>query len=383
MGRLFGDEWGPKLEQMGMTWAGQGPAYMAAHARQQEAGILKDEGRRDAMLKDILAVGYHLDNNNPGAAEALLQNRIDYINKLGGDPTQSQGLVRMLQEGRHEEVRKGVAGIRARHVAMGDLKAANDKGSQFGRDRLWQDEENNYYQSTMVNDPNTGKSRTSRVPMFGAPDEPVGKVVPVSDLGQTPGQIVKHKAAVAAATETSGTTARLETEFKLKPKVEVAVREAVSNFERSFDREGEAYENSAVLQTYDAAMGGLMKSLGATTTGSVVGWLPAMTENSQIATGAIAAMAPVLKQMFRSSGEGTFTDSDQKLLMEMIPTRKDGPGARVAKVANIDAIVRAKLKQPARTSKAAPYNAKGWRLMQDASGAQAYVGPNGEVEEAQ
>ena len=69
--------------------------------------------------------------------------------------------------------------------------------------------------------------------------------------------------------------------------------------------------------------------------------------------------------------------------MEMIPTRKDGPGARVAKVANIDAIVRAKLKQPARTSKAAPYNAKGWRLMQDASGAQAYVGPNGDVEEAQ
>jgi hypothetical protein len=54
-------------------------------------------------------------------------------------------------------------------------------------------------------------------------------------------------------------------------------------------------------------------------------------------------MAPVLKQLFRSSGEGTFTDKDQDLLMEMLPTRKDKPEARAAKLANIDAIVRAKL----------------------------------------
>jgi hypothetical protein len=34
--------------------------------------------------------------------------------------------------------------------------------------------------------------------------------------------------------------------------------------------------------------------------------------------------------------------------MDMIPTRKDTPGARVAKIQNIDAIVRAKLGQPSR-----------------------------------
>jgi hypothetical protein len=54
-------------------------------------------------------------------------------------------------------------------------------------------------------------------------------------------------------------------------------------------------------------------------------------------------MAPILKQIFRTAGEGTFTDADQKLLLAMVPTRTDTPTARKAKLANIDTIVRAKL----------------------------------------
>jgi hypothetical protein len=54
-------------------------------------------------------------------------------------------------------------------------------------------------------------------------------------------------------------------------------------------------------------------------------------------------MAPILKQLFRDSGEGTFTDSDQALLMKMVPTRKDHPEARKAKLEMIDSIVQAKL----------------------------------------
>ena len=270
--------WADAAYQLGIHMSGEAPAYMAAQARQQEVDNELSDQRRLAWIKDNRSLLYHLNNKNYGAATEQLANRRGELVKLGADTTETDGMFEMMAKGQYTELQDGVQSLDDQAVLNGDLPSwrsavGGDKGSQFGRDRLWQDEENNYYQSTMVNDPNTGKSRTSRVPMFGAPDEPVGKVVPVSDLGQTPGQIVKHKAAVAAATETSGTTARLETEFKLKPKVEVAVREAVSNFERSFDREGEAYENSAVLQTYDAAMGGLMKSLGATTTGPVVGWL--------------------------------------------------------------------------------------------------------------
>jgi hypothetical protein len=102
---------------------------------------------------------------------------------------------------------------------------------------------------------------------------------------------------------------------------------------------------------YDTAMNGLTESLGETTTGPVAGWLPAITSNQQVADGAVAAMAPVLKQLFRSSGEGAFTDKDQELLIEMIPTRKDNPEARVAKIKNIDAIVRAKLSSTSQQAK--------------------------------
>lgn len=101
--------------------------------------------------------------------------------------------------------------------------------------------------------------------------------------------------------------------------------------------------NTAAYSAYDSGMRALAESLGKTTTGPVAGLLPAFSDDQRIADGAIAAMAPILKQMFRSAGEGTFTDNDQKLLMDMIPTRQDGPAVQKAKFRNIDAIVRAKL----------------------------------------
>lgn len=106
-------------------------------------------------------------------------------------------------------------------------------------------------------------------------------------------------------------------------------------------------QNKRAFDVYTTGMVGLTNGLQGTNTGPFAGRTPALTANQQIADGAIAAMAPVLKQLFRSAGEGTFTDSDQKILMDMLPTRKDLPDARAAKVKNIDAIVRAKLGMPA------------------------------------
>jgi hypothetical protein len=101
--------------------------------------------------------------------------------------------------------------------------------------------------------------------------------------------------------------------------------------------------NAVALDVYNTGMTGLKNALAGTTTGPVVGRMPAVTANQQIAEGAIASVAPVLKQMFRSAGEGVFTDKDQQLLIEMIPKRTDHPEARAAKMAGIDAIVNAKL----------------------------------------
>ncbi len=101
--------------------------------------------------------------------------------------------------------------------------------------------------------------------------------------------------------------------------------------------------NSIAAKVYEEGMGGAIRALAGSSTGPIVGRLPALTSEQQIAEGGISAMAPVLKQMFRVAGEGTFTDKDQDLLMAMLPTRKDSPEAREAKAANVDNIVRAKL----------------------------------------
>ncbi|MFA5026404.1 MAG: hypothetical protein WC713_00880 [Candidatus Methylomirabilota bacterium] len=106
----------------------------------------------------------------------------------------------------------------------------------------------------------------------------------------------------------------------------------------------EQSEREAAFRLYETARDGLLSGLEKSATGPIVGRLPAVTAKQQTAEGAVSAMAPVLKQLFRVSGEGVFTDRDQELLINMVPKRSDKPAARVDKTRNIDNIVRAKLK---------------------------------------
>lgn len=99
----------------------------------------------------------------------------------------------------------------------------------------------------------------------------------------------------------------------------------------------------STYELYKTARDGLLTSLEGSSTGPIMGRIPAVTSAQQTAQGGVAAMAPVLKQLFRVAGEGVFTDRDQALLMQMIPTRETLPEARNAQIANIDAIVKAKL----------------------------------------
>ena len=111
-------------------------------------------------------------------------------------------------------------------------------------------------------------------------------------------------------------------------------------------REGYVQRQQANRDTYaiyEVARNGMMTGLEGTETGYFAGKIPPITAGQQIAEGGVSAMAPVLKQLFRAAGEGVFTDKDQELLMSMIPTRNDLAAARLAKMENIDLIVRGKL----------------------------------------
>lgn len=78
-------------------------------------------------------------------------------------------------------------------------------------------------------------------------------------------------------------------------------------------------------------------------TNPVTGRLPAVTAKAQMAEGAVSAMAPVLKSLFREAGEGTFTEKDQELLLNMAPKRTDHPEVVKYKTKMVRDLVAAKL----------------------------------------
>jgi uncharacterized protein (UPF0297 family) len=129
------------------------------------------------------------------------------------------------------------------------------------------------------------------------------------------------------------------------PEIAGATTAAQEQAKANVEQAKTARANETAFNVYTAGMKGVTAALAKTSTGPIVGRAPAYTAGQQSADGAIAAMAPVLKQMFRAAGEGTFTDKDQALLIEMLPTRADRKEALDYKIANIDNIVRAKLGQ--------------------------------------
>lgn len=138
-------------------------------------------------------------------------------------------------------------------------------------------------------------------------------------------------------------TAKLNAQFRLQPKIATAVATATANVKSMVDAASENKSNSKALEIYELGIKGLADAMGRDSTGTVTGMLTAFTDDAKVSNGALAAMAPILKQLFRASGEGTFTKDDQQILMDMLPTRNDSPKVRVSKLANVDAIVRSKL----------------------------------------
>jgi hypothetical protein len=155
--------------------------------------------------------------------------------------------------------------------------------------------------------------------------------------------VAASEAIIEGAKSGAKEAAKLAVQYKLAPGVKLAVADAVALSTAKANINKENRSNAKAIDVYDTGISALSSAMDEAYTGPIAGLMPALTAKAQIADGAVSVMGPVLKQMFRSAGEGVFTDKDQELLMGMIPTRKDLPEARAAKLKNIDAIVRAKL----------------------------------------
>lgn len=108
---------------------------------------------------------------------------------------------------------------------------------------------------------------------------------------------------------------------------------------------GKGQDTDQVWNTFNLALNEVEGSLSKISTGSISGYIPNITTDRKVAEGAIALMAPVLKDIFRSAGEGTFTKDDQEVLMRMLPDKHDTEESARVKIANVRKIVASKLGQ--------------------------------------
>jgi len=102
-------------------------------------------------------------------------------------------------------------------------------------------------------------------------------------------------------------------------------------------------ETDKTLGAFDEGMRAVSKAFGEATTGPVVGMFPTISEAGQDLNSSVASLAPLLKGLFRTAGEGTFTDKDQELLLAMVPNEKMDKGPAQNAINRIYSIVYQKM----------------------------------------
>lgn len=137
--------------------------------------------------------------------------------------------------------------------------------------------------------------------------------------------------------------AKLEKQLELEPQIARAVDTAKSSVAESVKQNSKNKSNTTAFNVYQTGMRALAGAFGETSTGPIVGLIPALTSSQQKAQGAVDLVAPLLKDIFREAGEGSFTEGDQKLLTNMIPKRTDTPESVKFKLETMDSILSSKL----------------------------------------
>ena len=286
---------------------------------------IRNDAQRNQSLYDV---AFQTQNAKDEEIIPILKAQIDKVAKLGGDSTASQKALALAETGDFDGVRQGAKNIIDVGISQGDLKP---RGSQLSA-------EQQTFDSLIKDFSEEDKTRARRV-KAGLDERAVGSAIQTIAKTGTAATIADVESVLASAKETGKLTAQL----KLKPEVEAAVIMATGQAKLEVDKIGKNRSNKRALDVYTGAMSNLTKTLDNTITGPFLGLTAGLTSNAQIADGAIAMMLPLMKDVFRGAGEGTFTEGDQKILTDLIPTRSTFAEARVAQIKMIDTIIRSKL----------------------------------------
>lgn len=278
-------------------WQGEDRA-LEEQARQKAAQRAQEQEALLAMIPEIDArLRANPDDQEARAAAVEIHSRLNPEKASEG----ISGLLYPKQSGPQSSLGKLGADLAAGRISQADYDAAARKATYIapqasvGSDQA----------STIKNAPNGYIWKDPANPAAGVVPVPGGPADPATILPMTPAE--------------------------KQAKVALDKQQAANN--RAFN-------------AYNVGMSNVLKQFEGTETGPIVGRIPAFTEEQQKASGAEAAILPILKSLFRSAGEGVFTDKDQDLLIAMAPTRADRPAARISKINNINQIVAAKLGLP-------------------------------------
>lgn len=299
-------------------------AQLGVQQQQQVIDQRTDAQKNKSLFDTALRVGTASDSE----IIPILQDQIQRVQALGGNASESIRALELAQSGDFSTVRKGAKNLIEIGVRQGDIKPEGGTQSAEGKS----------FESLITNFSDADKTKARRV-KAGLDPRMVGSATQtIADLG-TSATIADVEKVISSAKETGKLTAQQ----KLKPAVEAAVISAVGQAKAEVAKLGEERSSIKTLDIYNNSMSNLTKALDNTITGPFIGLTPAMTSNAQIADGAIAMMLPLMKDVFRGAGEGTFTEGDQKILTDMIPTRSDSAEARKSKIMFIDELIRARL----------------------------------------
>lgn len=306
-----------------------------------------DQNRQKAFFLDARQAKRMLEAGDVEGFKKLANDRLEMVSQLNGDPSDTLSVLDSVVKGDIPGAISQLSMAEQAGIDAGFLEDPRIMEAKLASVTGLSSEARTFNDMVKKAGLTPAEEKLARRIELGLAPRAVGSAAQTISQDQNlTNQVAASEAAIAGAKE----GAKLAQEYKLKPKIAEAVGIAQGKVKLALDQEEEGRSDAKALRVFDAAMTSLNEALGGTTTGPVAGLLPAMTANAQMADGAVAMIAPTLKQIFRTAGEGNFTDADQKLLMDMVPTRTDSPEARMFKMNAINTIVRQKLTSTGETS---------------------------------
>jgi len=266
-----------------------------------------------------------LNSGDIQGAKAFAYQRRDSIKQRGGDTTQTDEFIALLESGDIETARQTLQGF------VGVLDQAKDSAAtqdfKFKTEGLSEEDKIKAKRISLGLDPRAGISAQERI---------------AADLSTTQ-QVADSQATIKGASAGASERAKLGAQASIKPQVDAAIEFAKQNAKNAANALKTEKSDKKALNVYEAAMSGLTESFEDANTGAIIGLLPAIANDDRVLDAAIAILSPVLKNVVREAGEGTFTEGDQRQITELMPTRRDNKEVAKKKIELLDAFVRSKL----------------------------------------